>query len=68
MTQLKEKFLVDARGQKVAVVLDIGDYEKLVDELDELDAIKAYDSAKASNEEKHPLEDAFAKIERNRSK
>lgn len=37
MTQIKEKFLVDDQGQRVAVLLDISDYENLLDELDELD-------------------------------
>ncbi|MBW7857854.1 MAG: hypothetical protein H3C43_06115 [Leptonema sp. (in: Bacteria)] len=68
MTQLKEKFLVDEKGQRVAVLLDISDYERLLDELDELDAIKAYDAAKASGEDSIPLEDALAEIERNRNR
>lgn len=68
MAQLKEKFLVDEQGQRVAVLLDISDYEKLLDELDELDAVKAYDAAKASGEDSIPLEDALAEIERNRNR
>lgn len=68
MTQIKEKFLVDDQGQRVAVLLDISDYEKLLDELDELDAIKAYDDAKASGEDSIPLEDALAEVDRNRKK
>lgn len=68
MPQSKEKFLVDEQGQRVAVLLDISDYEKLLDELDELDAIKAYDAAKASGEDSIPLEDALAKVDRNRKK
>lgn len=68
MPQIKEKFLVDEQGQRVAVLLDISDYEKLLDELDELDAIKAYDDAKASGEDSIPLEDALAEVDRNRKK
>jgi len=68
MTQLKEKFLVDDHGEKIAVVLGISEYEKLLDELDELDAIKAYDAAKASGEDSIPFEDAFTEIEKNRKK
>lgn len=68
MPQIKEKFLVDEQGQRVAVLLDISDYEKLLDELDELDAIKAYDAAKASGEDSIPLEDALAEVDRNRKK
>lgn len=51
----------------MAVLLDIADYEKLLDELDELDTVKAYDAAKASGKNSIPLEDALAEIERNRN-
>ena len=50
------------------MLLDISDCEKLLDELDELDAIKAYDDAKASGEDSIPLEDALAEVDRNRTK
>ncbi len=61
-----ERFIVDDKGKRVGVVLDIKDYERLLDELDELDAIRAYDEAKASGEEPIPLEQALREIERKR--
>jgi PHD/YefM family antitoxin component YafN of YafNO toxin-antitoxin module len=61
-----EKFIVDDKGKRVGVVLDIEEYEKILDELDELDAIRAYDEAKASGEEAIPLDQALREIERKR--
>ena len=44
------KFIKNKKGQKVSVVLDIKEYQKLMEDLEELDAIRAYDAAKASGE------------------
>lgn len=63
-----EKFIVDEKGQRVSVVLDIKDYEKILDELDELDAIRAFEVAKAENDEAIPLEQAFEEIDRERKR
>jgi hypothetical protein len=40
------------------VLLDIKDYRKILEELEELDSIRAYDSAKASGDEATPFEEA----------
>lgn len=57
------KFLKDKKGQKVSVVLGIKEYEKLMDDLEELEAIRAYDAARASGETPIPYEQVLAKIE-----
>lgn len=61
--QLKEKYVTDEKGNRIGVLLDIADYEKL---LEELDAIRAYDKAKLSDEEEISFEQAIAEIEQNR--
>jgi hypothetical protein len=48
------------------VLLDISDYHKLLEELEELEAIRAYDAAKASGDEVIPFGQAVAEIERKR--
>jgi PHD/YefM family antitoxin component YafN of YafNO toxin-antitoxin module len=63
MITLKERFIVDENGQRVGVLLDIEDYRQLLEDLEELEAIRAYDAAKASGDEAVPLEQAFAEIE-----
>jgi hypothetical protein len=66
MLQPKERFIVDENGQRIGVLLDIEDYQKLLEELEELEAIRAYDAAKASGDEVFPLEQALAEIEKDR--
>ena len=58
--------MVDKDGKRVSVVLDIEEYKKLLDDLDELDAIRAFDRAKASGETAVPLDRAVDDIERRR--
>jgi hypothetical protein len=61
-----KRFVTDRRGKKIAVVLAIEDYKKLLAEIEELDSIRAYDAAKASGEEPIPFEKATQEIERSR--
>ena len=63
MIPLQERFIVDENGQRVGVLLDIEDYRQLLADLEELEAIRAYDAAKASGDETVPLEHALAEIE-----
>jgi hypothetical protein len=58
------KFLTDEHGKKISVVLDIEEYEKMLEELEELEDIRAYDEAKTSNEPAVPLKQALDEIER----
>ncbi len=62
MSRFKEKFLVDDRGKRVAVLLDIKEYRKILEELEELESIRAYDAAKASGDEAIPFKQALQEI------
>ena len=63
---MKNQFVTDNTGQKVAVILPIKDYEKMLEELDEYACIKAYDKAKERKQEYIPASDMFAAIEAKR--
>ena len=63
---MKTQYVTDDHGKKVAVILPVKDYEKLMDELDELECIKAYDKAKARKQEFIPAADVFKAIEQKR--
>ena len=67
MTRVKERFVVDERGKKTEVVLPIEDYEKILDELEQLESIRAFDAAKRTADEAIPAEQAFSEIETTRS-
>lgn len=60
----RPKLRATQSGDKVSITLDVKDYEQLVDDLDELDAIRAYDAAKASGETPIPFEKAMQDIDR----
>jgi len=63
MINIKERYLVDDDGNRVGVVLNIKGYHRLLQELEELDSIRAYDAAKTSGDEAIPFEQAVAEIE-----
>ena len=63
---MKNQFITDASGKKVAIILPMNDYEKMMDELDEYACIKAYDKAQTRKQEFIPAEDMFKAIEKKR--
>ena len=58
------RYLVDEQGRRIGVVLDLAEYERMLEELEELESIRAYDAAKASGDEAIPFEQAVSEIER----
>jgi hypothetical protein len=66
MVRLKERYIVDGLGNRISVVLDIADYQELLEELEELECIRAYDAAKASGDQAVPFEQVIAEIESDR--
>ena len=64
MLSVKEKYVVNKKGKRVSVILDVDDYQKLLDVLEELESIRAYDKAKVSGNELIPFEQAITEIER----
>ncbi|MBF0517535.1 MAG: hypothetical protein HQK97_10550 [Nitrospirae bacterium] len=63
MRILSEQFITDDKGNRSGVVFSIEDYEKIRQELEELECIRAYDAAKASGDEIIPLDQAIREIE-----
>ena len=48
MTIRQEQFVVDKEGNRIGVVLNIQDYQKLLADVEELESIRAFDEAKTS--------------------
>lgn len=63
---MKTQFVTDNEGNKLAVILPIQEYHKLIEELEELEDIRLFDQAKEDDEPSIPLEEAFAIIEKQR--
>lgn len=64
--RLAGKYVVDEKGKAVSVLLDIKTYRRLMADLEELEAIRAYDAAKASGDEAVPFEQAVREIEKSK--
>lgn len=63
----EEKFITNEKGKRVGVIIDIKNYNKLIEDLEELDCIRAYDKAKTSGSEAVPFDQAVREIEKSRS-
>ncbi len=63
MSTNTEQFVVDEGGNRTAVLLGIERYSELLEAQEELESIRAYDEAKASNDEAIPFSQAVKEIE-----
>lgn len=50
MREVKKRFIINEKGERVGVVLDVRAYRKLLAAVEELESIRAYDRAKASGD------------------
>jgi len=64
----KTQFIIDNDGKKTAVILPIKTYDKILDELQELEDIRLYDEAKKRKQEFVNADEAFKTIEKKRKK
>jgi hypothetical protein len=56
---IDEQYLIDKKGVKTAVLIEIEQYRKLLEAQEELEAIHAFDDAIASKDEAIPFEQAI---------
>ncbi len=66
------RYVVDENGKRVAVLLDIEEYEKMVEELEDLEDARAVDEARAAiergEEDLLPYDEAVKEIEEERKR
>ncbi len=63
---MKTQFVTDNNGNKLAVILPIEEYNKMLDDLENLVDVKRYDAAKQGDQEFIDAEQAFREIEEKR--
>jgi hypothetical protein len=66
MISIKGRYVVDEKGNRTGVILNIKDYQRILDDLEELESIRSYDAAKASGDEVLSFEEAVRQIEHRR--
>lgn len=66
MVTMQEQYLTDREGKRVGVVLGLEQFQRIVEELEELEDIRAYDAALASGDEIVSFDQAIVEIEQTR--
>jgi PHD/YefM family antitoxin component YafN of YafNO toxin-antitoxin module len=67
---VRPEYIIDENSNKKAVILQIEDWNKLLEEIEELEDIRAYDEAKSKDEELISFDDAvkyFCNLSLNRT-
>ncbi len=59
----KENYIIDEKGNKIAIQVPIKKYNKLIADSEELEEIKEYRKAKLHKGNAIPFEQAFTEIE-----
>jgi hypothetical protein len=57
------RYVIDETGKRIEVMIQIEEYRRLLDAAEELESLRAYDAAKASQDEAIPFEQAINEIE-----
>jgi hypothetical protein len=63
MIEVQEQYLVDETGNRKAVVIPLDVWHRIQADMEELDDIRAYDTAKARPSAAIPFEQAVSEIE-----
>jgi len=68
MITINEEYLVDNKGIKKPVVVPLAEWEQILEDMEELDDIRAYDKAKSEPSEPVPFEQAVQQIRQERAR
>lgn len=63
MINIHPEYIVDENAQKKAVVLPFVEWEKIIEDMEELDDIRSYDAAASKGEEVISFDQAISEIE-----
>lgn len=64
----KTQFIIDDHGKKTAVILPIKTYDKLMEELDDIEDVRLFDEARKRKLEFVDANEAFKLVEKKRKK
>jgi len=63
MVSLHPEFIIDENKNTKAVLLPVSEWKKIIEELEELEDIRAYDKAKSFPQDSIPFEQAVREIQ-----
>jgi PHD/YefM family antitoxin component YafN of YafNO toxin-antitoxin module len=63
MITIHPKYVIDENDQKSAVLLPVAEWERVVEDLEELDDIRTYDAVKSMPHDSVPFEQAVREIQ-----
>ena len=66
MQKPREQYIIDEQGTRKGVILELEDYKRILEDLEELESLRAFDSAKESGDSAIPFEQALQEIEQER--
>ena len=66
MLDIRDQYITDQAGERIGVILDLPTYRKLLEALEELEELRAFDEAIEASDETIPFDQAVAEIERDR--
>ena len=64
MGVIQKQFIKDDDGNQVGIILSIAEYQALIDQLEELEDIIAFDKAKTEPSDPMPFKDFLAELEK----
>ena len=67
MGALRRQFILNKQGKPIAVLIPIDQYDKILEQLEEIDDIRAYDAAEAEEDEIIQFDQALNEIEDKRN-
>jgi hypothetical protein len=67
MVTIHPEFVVDGKNEKKAVVIPFAEWQRVVEELEELDDIRAFDQAKAEPSDALPFDEVVKRIGRGKA-
>jgi hypothetical protein len=63
MVTLHPEYVVDEQQRRKAVLLPLAEWDRIIEDLEDLDDICAFDAAKADSQETVPFEQAVREIQ-----
>ena len=57
LTLVKPQYITDENGEKISIILPVSEYERIIQELEDIDDVRIYDKVKNAKEPSMPFED-----------